>query len=138
MEAATHERLIRPACDGTLGFRERRVVKLQVQDGSLRLRLDEAELATLLGGGIVGLRACLDGRPLLDVSVRLGDMNALDLGTVWSIALRRDDVHAYVGTLPRRDALRLPLGSGEGALALDFEVDVRDSLQLRGARRRER
>jgi hypothetical protein len=55
----------------------------------------------------------------------------------WMLRLPRGVVDDYVLRLPCRDALafELPL-PGDATLSLRFEVDVRDSLQARGPRRR--
>jgi hypothetical protein len=44
-------------------------------------------------------------------------------------------IRAYAGTLPRRDAfVAVMTGSGGEPLRLEFEVDVRDSVKVRGPR----
>lgn len=109
-------------------------MKLQLQPQSLRLRLDEAELAALLAGQPLGLDVGQGTTTLFTLRVGLGQAAGLHAdGPAWRLTLPEPELRAYIETLPRRDALALTLG---GDLRLDFEVDVRDSLQVRGPRRR--
>lgn len=115
-------------------------MKLQLQGQRMRLRVDEAELARLLAGEAIvnstglgsGSRFCqalrlhAAARPTLQAAAR-----------EWQVALPEAAVRDYVQRLPCREALEFELVcNGDAALSLQFEVDVRDSLQLRGARRR--
>lgn len=115
-------------------------MKLQLQGQRMRLRLDEAELARLLAGEAIvnvtelgmGSRFCqslhlhVEAQPTLQATP--GD---------WQVALPDAAVRDYVQRLPCREALEFTLACDGGVvLTLDFEVDVRDSLQVRGARRR--
>ena len=111
-------------------------MKLQLQDDFLRVRIDEAELALLLAGGTVSLRVGAPSVFALDIELASGLQ--LDRDETWRLCLPAETVRAYGQTLPRRDALRFDLVRSEASvLAIDFEVDVRDSLQVRGPRRRE-
>lgn len=115
-------------------------MKMQIHGQSLRLRLDEAELARLLAGEPItnttdlGAGAAFgqwlalhaDAAPRLEVSPG-----------GWQLWLSESAVRDYVTRLPCREALGFDLDrDGGAALSLHFEVDVRDSLQVRGARRR--
>jgi hypothetical protein len=115
-------------------------MKLQLQGQRMRLRLDEAELARLLAdepivnatglgtglGFCQSLRLHADAQPTLQATP--GE---------WQVGLPGAAVRDYVQRLPCRDALEFTLACDDGAvLALAFEVDVRDSLKMRGARRR--
>lgn len=112
-------------------------MKLQMQKDSLRVRIDEAELEALQAGATLDLT--LGSGPQLLFSVRLALAEALRLQaepSLWHLLLPRAEIADYVQTLPNRHALQLPLPCDGHALTLDFEVDVRDSLQVRGAKRR--
>lgn len=117
-------------------------MKVQLQPGRLRLRVDEAELAALLDGG--SIRLTLAHGPSLHWTYTVSLAAALDgidlvapAPARVSIRLPHAAVQAYAATLPRRDALSFELpDAGQGADALtkvDFEVDVRDSIRTRGA-----
>ena len=121
-------------------------MKLQLQGQSIRLRLDEAELALLLAGETVINRTTLGVAAGFSQSLLLGaggvrgampSLVANDGG--WCVELPRDAIEAYAGQLPCRHALsfELDLGGAE-PVQLDFEVDVRDSLKARGPRRHNR
>lgn len=121
-------------------------MKLQLQPGSLRLRVSEAELAQLLQGTSLRLDLVHGPMRLLALDVRLheppfadGAACALDAGDgaqQWRLVLPMSAIREYARTLPRRDALVLapsPQHGGAGpALAVLFEVDVRDSMRVRG------
>lgn len=117
-------------------------MKLQIQGQSLRLRVDEAELAALLAGEVLvnatrfgsapgaGLRQVLQLQSIAEAAFRPAPAE-------WQIALPEAAVHDYAATLPCRNALRFDLVFADGErLSIAFEVDIRDSLQVRGARRR--
>lgn len=119
-------------------------MKLQLQGQSVRLRVDEAELARLLAGENVVNRIVLGDAIefrqtlCLDAGEGASTTPSLDVRDGgWDVALPREAVEAYAGQLPCRHALAFELGHGAGeAVELNFEVDVRDSLQARGPRRR--
>jgi hypothetical protein len=110
-------------------------MRVQQQEQSLRLRIDEAELATLLAGGTVeNATRWPDGR---DEHQQL----ALAAQHAW----RRDDggwrmeladaaVRGLAARLPSREGLSFRLAvPGGGALQVLFDVDVRDSVRQRRA-----
>lgn len=112
-------------------------MKLQLQSGSLRLRVGEAELAQLLAGERLSLRLGVRAAPLFCLQLTLADHLHFEAGHDWRLALPRGEIEAYVNTLPNKAACRFLLDDGaEQSLSLDFDVDVRDSLQQRGPRRR--
>ena len=115
-------------------------MKLQLQGQRMRLRVDEAELARLLAGEAIVNATELGSGLRFSQSLRLhADVQPTLQATPgeWQVGLPEVAVRAYVQRLPCRDALEFALaGDGGAVLVLHFEVDVRDSLQLRGARRR--
>lgn len=117
-------------------------MKLQIQGQTLRFRVDEAELARLLDAETILNTTCLRSGQAFSQSLALHAAATPALQTEagrWTLLLPRAAVDDYVMRLPCRDALafELPLSDG-GMLSLRFEVDVRDSLQARGPRRRNR
>ena len=117
-------------------------MKLQIQGQTLRFRIDEAELARLLDAGTIlnTTRLGTDRLFSQSLAVHAETAPALEAGVDrWSLRLPRAALDDYVTRLPCRDALafELPLPDG-GTLSLRFEVDVRDSVQARGPRRRDR
>lgn len=119
-------------------------MKLQLQGQSVRLRIDEAELARLLAGekviNRIVLGAAVEFRQALSLGTGAGASTtpALDVRDGgWNVRLPREAVEAYAGQLPCRHALEFELDMGTGeAVELNFEVDVRDSVKARGPRRR--
>ena len=111
-------------------------MKLQVQHQSLRVRVTEAELQDLLSGSPLRLDLGFDGSTLLAVEVATGPDTSFAAGACWRLSLSEAALRVYAGMLPRRDALVAALtGSGGEALRLEFEVDVRDSVKVRGPRK---
>ncbi len=111
-------------------------MKLHVQAQSLRVRVTEAELQDLLFGSPLRLDLGFDGHNLLAVEVATGPDSSFAAGAVWRLSLSEAALQVYAGTLPRRDALVAVLtGSGGEPLRLEFEVDVRDSVKVRGSRK---
>jgi hypothetical protein len=111
-------------------------MKLQVQQQSLRVRVTEAELRDLLAGSTLRLDLGFDGNDLLAVELATGRDTSFAADAVWRLSLSEADLRVYAGTLPRRDALVTELtGSGGKPLRLEFEVDVRDSVKVRGPRK---
>jgi hypothetical protein len=120
-------------------------VKLQLQTGSLRLRVSEADLAQLLQGQPLRLDLVAGGMALFRLEVRLHEAPCTDRAGYalhidgpqrWRLVLPAPVIAAYARTLPRRDALVLepwPQDGTGAALGLLFEVDVRDSVRVRGA-----
>lgn len=108
-------------------------MKVQLQGQTLRLRIDEAELAQLLDGATVGNRTQWpDGRTETQ-ALALGDAAAWQRdGDGWRAVLHAGEVRAFAARLPSRDGLSLALPvPGAEPLQLLFDVDVRDSVRQR-------
>lgn len=113
-------------------------MKLQIQGQRLRFRLNEDELARLLAGETianstdVGWGARFSQHLLLHPS----PTPRLDAAQgEWRLYLPESAVRDYEARLPCREALSFELArNGDVVLSLRFEVDVRDSLQMRGVR----
>lgn len=120
-------------------------MKLQLQPGSLRLRVNEDELARLLQNQPLRLELVDGGLPLFCLDVRLHEVpNAgrvayelhVDDPRHWRLTLPVPAIAGYARTLPRRDALVLEPQQQDdtgAVLSVLFEVDVRDSVRVRGA-----
>lgn len=113
-------------------------MKIQIQTGFLRVRIDEAELARLLQGQTLTERLVCAGQVMLSLTLGIADALALVPGAQgWRLDLPDAALRDYVATLPRKEALAFEwTDDADAVLRLAFEVDVRDSLQVRGARRR--
>jgi hypothetical protein len=113
-------------------------LKLQIQQQSLRLRVTEAELRDLLSGKSLRLDVAFHGTSLFGLHVACGSEKSFEPGPVWRLTLSETALRIYGETLPSRDALVVGLtGSGGEPLRLEFEVDVRDSVRMRGPTKRE-
>jgi len=114
-------------------------MKVQIQSQSVRLRIDENELAELLAGQWVASRTNLGtlGGFACALQLHAGDQAQLD-GSVAALrfALPREDVLALQRRLPCRDGLSYELPLQPQPLHLQFDVDVRDSVRQRGVQRR--
>lgn len=118
-------------------------MKLQLQGQSVRLRIDEAELARLLAGETLVNRTMIGKAAGFSHWLLLGASEATDAAPSlvarddgWQVELPRQAVVAYAQQLPCRHALGFALDlGGDAPIQLDFEVDVRDSLKARGPRR---
>lgn len=115
-------------------------MKLQIQGDSLRFRVDEAELAHLLAGEMLHNRTQIaaDRHFSQTLGMHAGAKPLLQLlPETWQVLLPQDRLRDYVARLPCRDALVFELPMTDAVvLIVQFEVDVRDSLQVRGPRRR--
>ncbi|GAA0699844.1 hypothetical protein FHW84_002647 [Dyella sp. SG562] len=114
-------------------------MKVQLQGQTLRLRIDEAELAQLLGGAAVGNRTRWPDGRLESQQLILGDAHGWQRhADGWQVALNGADVRAFAARLPSRDGLELalPVPGGE-PLQLLFDVDVRDSVRQRRGKKEE-
>ena len=113
-------------------------MKVQVQRQALRVRVTEAELQDLLAGSALRLDLRFGGQGMLAMELNTGPETSVRPGDVWRLRLSETALRDYAGTLPRRDALVAALtGSGGEPLRLEFEVDVRDSVKVRGPRKGE-
>lgn len=114
-------------------------MKVQIQSQSLRLRIDESELARLLAGEVLENQTWLGAPGALSQRLQLHDMaEALLDGDTHAlmITLPREDVLALQARLPCRDGLSFVLPTQARPLQLQFDVDVRDSVRQRGVQRR--
>ncbi|MHC1652004.1 hypothetical protein ACODUL_01735 [Stenotrophomonas maltophilia] len=115
-------------------------MKVQLQQQSMRLRVDEEELARLLAGESVENLTRFGGSGGWGVALSLhGGEQAvlLDGGTFCRWVLPRAGVAALAQRLPCRDGLGFSIAlDDDSTLHLQFDVDVRDSLRQRGAYRR--
>lgn len=108
-------------------------MRVQLQGQHLRLRLQEAELHSLLDGGTVENRTVLpDGHTFVQ-QVRLADAVAWHAeGLTWRIDLHAAAVRAYSARLPTRDGIHVSIVTPEQVmLEVQFDVDVRDSTRQR-------
>ena len=110
-------------------------MRVQQQGQSLRLRIDEAELAKLLTGGTVeNATRWPDGRnerQQLALAARHGWRRGDD---GWHIELADAAVRELAARLPSRDGLSFELKAPDGdTLEVLFDVDVRDSVRQRRA-----
>ena len=115
-------------------------MKVQLQGQTLRLRLDEAELAALQAGQEVGNRTRLVPGAAFCMQVHLTrDEEAALVGKPghFTFFLPQAVLASYVARLPCREGLcfSLPVG-GQDRLEIEFEVDVRDSVRQRGVAER--
>jgi len=116
-------------------------MKVQVRRQELRFRIDEHELGILLDGGEVRDVTrlgpdCELRRHLLLYAGTTPEFTAT--ADLWRLRMPDSAVRRHADRLPCRDALSFELLlDGDVSLALRLDVDVRDSLRIRGARRRQ-
>lgn len=108
-------------------------MRVQLEGQSLRLRVDEDELARLLQGGSADNRTSLpDGQvqlQQLSLAPRIGWRREEG---VWHVSLPEVEVRALSARLPAREGLQFSLSTPSGeTLRLLFDVDVRDSARKR-------
>lgn len=108
-------------------------MRVQLQEQSLRLRIDEAELAALLAGGTVeNTTRWPDGRDERQQLALAAQHGWERSGDGWRINLADAAVRELAARLPSRDGLSFELAvPGGGALQILFDVDVRDSVRQR-------
>lgn len=115
-------------------------MKVQLQQQSMRLRVDEEELARLLVGESVENLTRFGGSGGWGVALSLhaGDQAVLlDGGTFCRLVLPREAVEALAARLPCREGRGFGIAlDDDSMLQLQFDVDVRDSVRQRGAQRR--
>jgi hypothetical protein len=106
-------------------------MKIQLQEHSVRLRIDEDELALLLAGTAVAASTPFAQAFVFAGSVTLADAGGVSISgssDAYRIAVPAAEVRALAARLPTRDGLLFELpGGGE----LRFDVDVRDSVRRR-------
>lgn len=114
-------------------------MKVQLQHQSVRIRLDEDELAKLLAGEALGNLTRFGLAPPWTLLLQLGTKDTAEItykGTTPLVVLPAALIHAYRDRLPCRDGLAFQLEQGHETLHLQFDVDIRDSMRQRGAPRR--
>lgn len=114
-------------------------MKVQLQQQSVRVRVDEDELARLLAGQTLSNLTRLGSAPPWALLIVLGAQDAATLdqeGHAPRIVLPTGLITAYSERLPCRDGLSFRLEQGHEPVKLQFDVDVRDSIRQRGATRR--
>lgn len=114
-------------------------MKVQLQHQSVRVRVDEDELARLLAGQTLSNLTRLGAAPPWALLIVLGAQDAASIdceGHAPRIVLPAALITAYSGRLPCRDGVAFHIEQGHEALHLQFDVDVRDSIRQRGANRR--
>lgn len=111
-------------------------MKLQISGQQWRLRVSEDELQQLRDGVALVSTSILPGQVTLRFELELVPASLASVvndGGHWKISLPAALIDAYVQRLPCREGADfvLPVGANM-ALALVFEVDVRDSVRRRG------
>lgn len=116
-------------------------MKLQIQNQELRFRIDEAELGVLLDGGEVANATVLGDGVAFRQQLRLHAEASpvFKAGAdAWRLLLPEAAVREHVRRLPCKQGLIFELEQRSAvSLTVRFDVDVRDSLQQRGPRRRQ-
>ena len=111
-------------------------MKLQVGGQHWRVRINEDELTRLRDGQPLVSTSTLPGNAVLRFELELvpgSQASVASDGGSWKISLPTASVDAYVQRLPCRDGVEFTFPvTGDAALELVFEVDVRDSVRRRG------
>lgn len=107
-------------------------MRVQLENQTLRLRLQEDEFQRLLDGRATENRTHFpDGRQVVQ-RVHLADTLDWKIkDDTWSIQLPGTELRAYNDQLPTRDGLDFSMDTPGGALTIRFDVDVRDSVRQR-------
>lgn len=106
-------------------------MKINIASQQWRLRVDEAELATLLDGNSLQVVSELPGGRLV-FELGLADVDQLAISGIpdgWWIILPAADVRAFRERLPSKDGIEFALVATD--FSVEFQVDVRDSLKQR-------
>ncbi|GLQ46458.1 hypothetical protein GCM10007862_15090 [Dyella lipolytica] len=108
-------------------------MRVQLEGQTLRLRIDEAELAQLLAGTAVENHTRLpDGRIEIQRLCLAARLSWQRNDAVWHIDIPESEVRALSARLPTREGLRFDLPTPHGEmLQVLFDVDVRDSARQR-------
>ena len=108
-------------------------MRVQLEGQTLRLRIDEAELAQMLDGGVAENRTCLPDGRIETQQVRLaGQLGWQRDDSHWRVDLPDPDVRALGARLPSREGVHFDLSTPHGnVLRIQFDVDVRDSARKR-------
>ncbi|HEY0335621.1 MAG TPA: hypothetical protein VGC74_18285 [Stenotrophomonas sp.] len=109
-------------------------MKIQVQQQSMRVRVDEDELAQLLAevALVNRTRLALDATWSLQLGLHDDEMAAFTpTPAMLQLWLPRRDVFALQARLPSRDGLVFEIDNEGGTIEVRFDVDVRDSVRRR-------
>ncbi|MEP7184646.1 MAG: hypothetical protein ABI767_02310 [Rhodanobacter sp.] len=111
-------------------------MKLQIEAQKLRVRIDEDELSTLLGGRVLHCVTHFANAFSIRVAIQAGASEAATFtgeAEAWRIVLPETELRQHAARLPSRDGLRytLPGPVKVATLELLFDVDVRDSVRRR-------
>jgi len=115
-------------------------VKIQLQGQSLRVRLDEEELAGLLEGTTLQSSTSFGNAGVWALVIRLHEGDAATVSAASGpllVSLPRSAVADLAARLPSRDGIAWEVPCSDTQLHLQFDVDVRDSVRRRGATRRQ-
>ena len=108
-------------------------MRIQLQEQSLRLRVDEDEFKALLEGSVIDATTEVGRAFRLSFKLVPGDVATIEgTATACTITLPRQDIAALASRLPSRDGLSFDIDG----LAVLFDVDVRDSVRRRRQRDR--
>lgn len=120
-------------------------MKLQLEAKELRIRISEAELASLQQQQRVEALLSLSMQTQCRLCIRLEESPPSEaerwrLTATANASLRAElclsvaELQTYVSTLPNRHGLKWSLPAEHGEIQLTLEVDVRDSIGVRGHR----
>ena len=115
-------------------------MKVQIEGQHIRFRIDEEELTCLLLGEPLTMTTQLLHGQCWRFGIAVIDQpecNLVHIKENWILQIPAQSLQDYVSRLPCREGLedRLVLPNGSH-LMLNFQVDVRDSIQQRGPRQR--
>lgn len=110
-------------------------MKIQFRQQSLRLRVDEDELARLLAGETVTDTLRLGDGAGWSLALRLNAGAAVISATAGDcqVALPIDAVRELQARLPSREGICFESSTGSDSVRLQLDVDVRDSMRRRDA-----
>ena len=115
-------------------------MKLQLSDNSVRIRITEQELSSLRAAVLVQQKTVFPDGQQWQYAVRSVPGNASKIrvdGTQLTLDIPQAELEDYIQRLPTRQGLVWSLAvSDQQTLEVRFDVDVRDSVQVRGAQPR--
>jgi hypothetical protein len=108
-------------------------MRVQQQQQVLRVRIQESELESLLGGELViNQTRWPDGELERQQVVLAGHLAWQREPDGWCLKLPATEVKALAARLPSKEGLTWSLAGGDGpALDIRFDIDVRDSTRRR-------
>jgi len=108
-------------------------MRIQLQEQSLRLRVDEDEFKALLEGNALDAATVMGRAFRLGFRLAPGDVAAIEgTAAACTITLPRQNIAELAPRLPSRDGLSFDIDG----VAVLFDVDVRDSVRRRRQRDR--